>query len=299
MLKKNHLDEQFVARRSVRDLPGMIAGLSERLSKLSADEATAKTHAGDPISIGGRTYPHEDIPDILGGKLDGLPKNVRDTPRVPLGSYRGLRFGIVIHSQFPPDVYLEGSTTRQTMLSKEHQGPRAVLNALERLVGGYGSDCDRVRQDLAIAEAQLRDYQARLGKPFAHDAYLAELTTLRDQLKAGLSSTAHQSDKGEGPSASELAEKIKTLKAAHSIEAMPQRARQKHSSAEEPITARIRRRTESMPASDSPIESDATSGEGAALPSSPAQNSSMKPQLTFQERIAMERQRKDQEPSLS
>ena len=49
------------------------------------------------------------------------------------------------------------------------------------------AECDRTRQDLAIAEAQLRDYQARLGKPFAHDAYLAELTGLRDQLKAGLS----------------------------------------------------------------------------------------------------------------
>ncbi len=40
------------------------------------------------------------------------------------------------------------------------------------------------------AESQLRDYQARLGKPFPHDTYLAELTGLRDQLKAGLSATA-------------------------------------------------------------------------------------------------------------
>src|SRR5208283_5272028 len=55
LLKKNHLDEQYVARRSVRDLPAMIAGLSERLSKLSADDATAKTHAADPIAVGGRT----------------------------------------------------------------------------------------------------------------------------------------------------------------------------------------------------------------------------------------------------
>ena len=55
-----------------------------------------------------------------------------------------------------------------------------------------------------------------------------------------------QSDEA-GPSVSELAEKIKALKAAHSIEATPQRVRQKHSSAEEPVTARIRRRTEAIP----------------------------------------------------
>src|ERR1700735_1322221 len=52
LLKKNHMDEQSVARRSVRDLPGNIASLSERLSKLSADAATATAHAGDPITIG-------------------------------------------------------------------------------------------------------------------------------------------------------------------------------------------------------------------------------------------------------
>ena len=193
LLKKNHLDEQYVARRSVRDLPGTIASLSERLSKLTADEATATAHADDPITIGGRTLRHaKTYPPSLAGKLDALPKNVRETTRIPLGNYRGLRFGIVLHPQFPPEVYLEGATTRQATLSREHQGPRAVLNALERLADGYGSECDRVRQDLAIAESQLRDYQARLGKPFLHDAYLSELTSLRDQLKAGLSGAAHE-----------------------------------------------------------------------------------------------------------
>ena len=172
-------------------------------------------------------YPREDIPEILGGKLKTLPKNVRETTRIPLGNYRGLRFGIVLHPQFPPDVYLEGSTTRQTSLSREHQGPRTVLNALERLANAYGSDCDRVRQDLSIAEAQLRDYQARLGNIFTLETYLLELTALRDQLKAGLSSTAHQPDKAEGPSVSEIAERIKAMKAANSIEATPQRARAK------------------------------------------------------------------------
>src|SRR5271157_1194648 len=186
-LKKNHLDEQYVAGRSVRDLPGTIAYLSERLSNLTTDHTTAAGHASDPITIGGRAYPGEDIPEILGGRLDALPKNVRETNRIPLGNYRGLRFGLVLHPQFAPELYLEGNTTRLATLSRDHHGSRAVLNALERLAGGYGSECDRVQRDLGIAEAQLRDYQARLGKPFVHDAYLSELTALRDQLKAGLS----------------------------------------------------------------------------------------------------------------
>lgn len=93
---------------------------------------------------------------------------------------------------------------------------------------------------------------------------------------------------------SELAEKIKTLKAAHSIDATPQRVRQKHSTAEEPITARIRRRAEMLPAPDQAIESDAASGARTTLPHEfPAQDSPAKPQITFQERIAMERKRND------
>src|SRR6202042_3306795 len=54
LLKKNHLDEQYVARRNVRDLPNTIAGMSERLGKLTFDEQTLTEHADDPIAIGGR-----------------------------------------------------------------------------------------------------------------------------------------------------------------------------------------------------------------------------------------------------
>lgn len=50
LLKKNHLDEQYVTRRSVRDLPGRIGSLNERLTKLTADEATATQHADDRIT---------------------------------------------------------------------------------------------------------------------------------------------------------------------------------------------------------------------------------------------------------
>jgi N12 class adenine-specific DNA methylase len=276
LLKKNHLDEQYVARRSVRDLPGTIQSHNQRLSILTADEAATTAHASDPITLGKRSWSREDAPAVLADQLDHLPRNVRDTTRVPLGIYRGLRFGMVLHPQFPPDVYLEGAITRQSTLSRDHQGPRAVLNALERLAGGYGSECVRVRQDLSIAESQLRDYQARLGKPFPHDQYLNELNELRDRLKAKLSAAGHESGEERGPTASELADRIKALKAANTIEATPQRARQKRSSAEEPVTARIRRRQEQAE---------------TETPSPPAQVADSS-SLSFAERILQDRQRK-------
>jgi hypothetical protein len=294
LLNKNHLDEQYVARRSVRDLPGTIESLGERLSKLTADEATATAHAADPITIAKQSWSREDAPGVLGERLDAIPRNVRDTTRVPLGTYRGLRFGLVLHPQFPADVFLEGTISRQSMLSRDHQGPRAVLNALERLANGYGTDIARVRQDLSIAESQLRDYRERLGKSFPHESYLSELTGLRDQLKAGLSAMGHESGEERGPKVSELAERIKAMKAANTIEVAPQRVHHKHASAEEPITARIRRRQtaagEAIRPGDAPAPEAANDNHQA--------NNDNAPPPSFAERIAQERQRRDREPSL-
>jgi N12 class adenine-specific DNA methylase len=293
LLKKNHLDEQYVARRSVRDLPGTIAKLNERLSKLTTDEATATAHANDPVTIGKRAWSQKDAPTAMADQLDRLPRNVRETTRVPIGVYRGLRFGMVLHPQFPPEVYLEGAITRLSTLSRDHQGPRAVLNALERVATGYGSECVRVRQDLAIAESQLRDYRERLGKPFTHDAYLSELTSLRDQLKAGLSATAHDASNEDGPTVSELADRVKALKAANTIEATPPRVQSKQATAEEPITARIRKRQEANSASDHRDESDVSLELSNLQPPPVAgDDSSVVQPMTFQERIAMERQHK-------
>jgi hypothetical protein len=160
-----------------------------------------------------------------------------------------------------------------------------------------------------------------LGKPFIYDTYLTELTNLRDQLKSKLSANAgHQSNKEEGPTASELTKRIKTLKAANSIEATPQRARQKHSTAEEPVTVRIRRQTGASDVSGtSAITGGVGSSRNATRTSAPVDATTteqVKPSahangqagakhelpakpMTFQERLAKERQHKGNEPILS
>src|SRR5262249_15699378 len=148
---------------------------------------TATAHAQDPIAIGNRTAARDEAAGLLEEVLENLPQWVNQTRRVPLGLYRGLTFGLELHPHYPPDGSLEGKITRQHTPSRDHHGPRAILNALERLAGGYSGECNRVRQELGVAQSQLRDYQARMGAPFPHESYLARLTHLRDQLKAVLS----------------------------------------------------------------------------------------------------------------
>jgi hypothetical protein len=107
---------------------------------------------------------------------------------------------------------------------------------------------------------------------------------LRDQLKGGLSATPHEPDE-PGPTDSELADRIKALKGANTIEGAPHRVQRQHASAEEPITARIRRRQEAMPMADQTVEHD---GALQAASATPKPNSSAKP-MTFQARILRER----------
>src|ERR1700677_92145 len=78
LLKKNHLDEQYIARRSIRDLPATITSLSDRSSKLTADQATAIAHADDPIIIGKRRVSRDDVGAALGAQLDTMPTNIRE-----------------------------------------------------------------------------------------------------------------------------------------------------------------------------------------------------------------------------
>jgi hypothetical protein len=249
ILKKNHTDEQFVARRRVKDLPGTIAQLTERLEDLATDAATLK--GNDGITVGDREY--QDAPELLGQRLQAMPQQVNAARKISIGVYRGLRFGMVLHPHQLPEVYLEGAMTRLDSLTRQHQGPRAVLNALDRIAKDYGSEIARTKQNFAIAESQLRDYQARLGKPFEHETYLANLTELRDQLKISLSGNTEEG----APKSGELAEQIKALKQSNTVEAAPERATQRHLDAEEPVTARIRRQSETRPADLADPERDA------------------------------------------
>jgi N12 class adenine-specific DNA methylase len=245
ILKKNHADEQYLARKNVRTLPETIANLCQRLKGLTGDAATERAHAHDPITIGKRSTSRDNVISILDDYLARVPAKVSEQRRIALGIYHGLNFGLILHPQFAPDLYLEGAATRRETLSREHHGPRAILNAVERLAASYATPVATVRQDLAVAEAQLRDYHARLGVPFTHETYLTKLATLRDQLKAGLSGGCTEAD-GEKPvTVSEVAEQIKALKAEQTIEAAPERSGKRGSAtAEEPVTARIRRKAE-------------------------------------------------------
>src|SRR5262249_24343062 len=243
VLHKPHADEQSPARRKPRNLPGEIARLEHRRDGLTQDLATTTAHARDPITIGSRPSSREEALEVLGTRLQSLPALVPQTHTVSLGVYRGLRFGIVLHPHSAPEVTVAGALTRSAPLSREFHGPRAILNALERLVGGYEAERDKTARDISIAQGEQRDYDARLGGGFAHAGYLEELTTLRNQLEAALSSNTQQVSGEPLAAVGTMVQRIRTLQAGHTLEAVPARTATRHTATiEEAITTRIRRR---------------------------------------------------------
>ncbi|RUL84040.1 hypothetical protein TsocGM_21110 [Tautonia sociabilis] len=244
-LRKHHTDEQFLARRSVRELPETIARLTKRLADLTADMGTLQAHAEAPMVIGERTCRREEVLPVLGGWLEAIPELVPETRRHWLGRFRGLSFGYVVHRHSAPEVFLEGATVRHATLSRDAHGPRAVLNALDRLVATYELRREDLGRELAVAEGQLRDYEARLGARFTHEAYMTELSGLRDELRVALAVTTGDQNGSTAASSAELARRIRELRATHAVEAAPvRREGSRVAAAERPVTTRILTRRE-------------------------------------------------------
>ena len=85
VLKKNHADEQYVARRSLKELPATIDRLSQRLTDLKADLATVTAHANDRMTIGGKLCLRDEVMAVLTKQLNATPEKVREAKRLPAG----------------------------------------------------------------------------------------------------------------------------------------------------------------------------------------------------------------------
>ncbi|HVX09894.1 MAG TPA: DEAD/DEAH box helicase family protein [Pirellulales bacterium] len=268
ILRRNHADEQFVARRKRKELPDTIAGLKKRIESIEQDMATI-AKSDDRITIGEHGYGHDAALNVLASRLRNLPEFVTAPRRVELGVCRGLHFGLTLRPQSGPELFLEGATVCRESMARDHHGPRAIMNAIERLIGSFEKRLADTKDDLSLAENQYRDYESRIGVVFAHEEYFSQLTELRNRLK-GVLSGAQQNEGDEPlPKSHELAEQIKSLKAANTIEAPAQRSESRTLAAVEPVTTRIRRRMPKLPESE-PVAEEAPSEAALAETTPPA-----------------------------
>jgi hypothetical protein len=207
ILKKNHADEQYFARRNLSDLPSEIKRLETYLEGLNVDMPTIAANIAIPSQ------------EAIGDRMKRMPDKASETYRTRLGSFHGLEAGIILHPLGGTEVYLDGAVRCRETLMRDNPGPRAVLNALERLANGYEDDIRHLKAEIALKEGQLKDYESRLGRAFEHEEYASQLADLRDKLKMSLS---EKPPEGTTPTA-ELAEQIQALRASVTVEAAPER----------------------------------------------------------------------------
>ncbi len=278
ILRKNHTDDQFLIRRKLKDLPVTIENSTQRAEALKRDIDTLAANRNTAIKIGDRFPLGDQISAPLAEQLDRLPERVNVDRRYYLGEIQGLKFGIVVFPHGPREVFVEGATTRTESMSKDHQGPRAVLNAVMRLVNSYQEQYDRTMRDLALAEQQLRDYQARIGNQFLHDAYCKDLAQLRDYLKVALSDRPSDPNQPPQLTVPELADRIKLLRDSHSSEETPKRISEiPVSTSEEPIVSRLKRRINDRPETLSSLHTNHSTKESI--------DTSLQPGSSFQDLI--------------
>ncbi len=244
ILGKNHADDQFLIRRKLKELPDTTERLTKRRDQLEQDIATIAANTFTPMKIGSRTVLQDQAQNELGLKLASLPEHVNRLTQIPLGEIHGLKFGLnLLPNGQAPEVTLEGQFTRTTQLSRNHTGPRAILNAIARLESTYQEQLDKTTQDLALANQQTHDFQQRLGQPFADEDYLKHLIELRNQLRTALSDkVVTPANETHQVSTVELSNQINALRNSHTADDTTNRNSEKpHSTAEEPVTTRIHR----------------------------------------------------------
>ena len=111
VLKRHHADEQYTARKSLKELPEKITRLERRIATLAQDRATELAHAADPITIGGKPCTRKEAVERLGERLKALPKTVTENRSFPLGVYRGLKFSLCLYAYHTPEICVEGAAT--------------------------------------------------------------------------------------------------------------------------------------------------------------------------------------------
>ena len=122
LLKKHHADEQYLARRNLRELPETIARLERRIAGLTQDIDTAEAHKNDPLTIGGRRCGKDEALERLAARLQTLPAGVIEACHIPSGylSRPVLWHGAVPHARRrkstsrapPPGMAASPATTR-------------------------------------------------------------------------------------------------------------------------------------------------------------------------------------------
>lgn len=240
LLHQHFQETQYVIRLGTLHLPDDIAAGQHRLAALEADWATVQEASAEVYTIAGRALTAAQCLLAVGQRLETLPLS-RLQQDIPLGQYRGGEFGLHSSGSHMLEVYLQREATITTPLARQARGPRAILNALGRLVDGYASAIARLRYDLDLRQTRLGTYRLQSQQTFAHADYQAALQQCCDDLRHALA--AHDPEVRDGIPAHVTAIAAVRATAAHHAETVIRTTHDRQAPIEA-ITTQIQRRAQ-------------------------------------------------------
>lgn len=187
LLEKQHRDSVFVAKRQQAAFPGELARQERFRDQLQADADTLEAWQGDKeVVLDGHLCTTDEARELLTPRVTPWLERKGLSQSTPLGSYRGLAFGLTVSTWGRPEVYLQGQSVRRTDLTRRANQGTAVLYALRELRQDLPARIAQAEHNLARLHQQHRAALAQLATPFVLAAYRQELTTLCHQLQAAL-----------------------------------------------------------------------------------------------------------------
>lgn len=200
ILRAAHLNQQYDIAKQVRELPGRIGRIQERIADLTSDleRRTAHDTGEFAITIGEVTYQgkkeREKAKEALIAAIEGV---MFEQEVMIVGRYKG--FELFVKAGQASKFFLRG-----TFLYEMHFDPNnmfdniremdAQLRDLERVI-------ERAQEDREQMEKNLSDFREQLGKSFEHEEHLRELLKQQQQINEKLdldkSETQIGDEKGE------------------------------------------------------------------------------------------------------
>ena len=198
VLKSDHQSQQYrLEDRLLKYFPAEMEKQRGYIQGFEADMQTAATHPLPKegfvsVEIHGRNFSDK---ELAGEAILAACKSYAGTEPVPLGIYRGFTMELSFdsfHQEYA--IALKGSMTHTVTLRTDAKGN---FTRMDNALAGLEGRKEKAQIQLENLENQQEAARAELGKPFPHEAELAEKSARLAELDAALNMDDHPVDKNE------------------------------------------------------------------------------------------------------
>jgi N12 class adenine-specific DNA methylase/adenine-specific DNA methylase len=187
-LRSQHLETQYRIRNNIRRLETDVQTWQERIPRLEQDVTARPQSSGDAfvMTIGGQIC---DNRGIAGELLLRHAEKAKNTGR----DHKVGQFGCfeiwACHHFFGPVIQIKGKETYTARLTDTALG---LIRSLEHTIQTLDQSLTNTRQQVAVAQKQIADFQAKVGESFEYEEKFSALTKRQDEIIKKLDLTKNQ-----------------------------------------------------------------------------------------------------------